>query len=103
MSDPNIARVNDICAELANTLSAKNANYGNAAGSAPYFLPWLEPDTALWVRLSDKVSRLRALNQKEPDKVGESLRDTLLDLAGYAVLLVAEIDSKTETHNNYGE
>lgn len=46
--------------------------------------------------MSDKVSRLRSLLTKEHDKVGESLRDTLMDLAGYSVLLAIELDRKEE-------
>ena len=46
--------------------------------------------------MSDKVSRLRTLLTKETDKVGESLRDTLMDLAGYSVLLAIELDRKEE-------
>lgn len=93
-------RIIDITAELCNTLIAKNANYGDSAGQAPLFAPRLDPATAILVRMSDKVSRLRSLLTKEQDKVGEPLRDTLLDLAGYCLLLVNELDKNGESGEN---
>ena len=89
-------RIREVCGELCETLTAKNANYGDSAGQAPLFAPWLNPGTAILVRMSDKVSRLRTLLTKEHDKVGESLRDTLMDLAGYSILLAIELDKKEE-------
>ncbi len=86
-------RIESVCNELCRTLQAKNANYGDSAGKAPFFLPWLEPETGLWVRLGDKVERLKSLRSKEEDKVGESIRDTLLDTAGYALLLIMSLDA----------
>lgn len=94
--------IRDLCNELCSTLQSKNSNYGDTAGKPPYFAPWLEPQTALLVRMSDKVSRLKTLLTRESDKVGESLRDTALDLAGYSILLAIELD-KTQPQNNTGE
>ena len=90
-------RIREVCKELCETLAAKNSNYGDTAGESPFFVPWLEPETAILVRMSDKVSRLRSLLTKENDKVGEPLRDTLMDLAGYSVLLAIELDRKVES------
>lgn len=87
-------RIGEICEELCETLRAKNANYGDTASQPPYFTPWLDPETGLWVRLSDKVARLKALRTREDDKVGESVRDTLLDTAGYAIRLIIELDKR---------
>ena len=44
------------------------------------------------VRMSDKMERLKSLCKKEA-LVNESVRDTLIDLACYAVMTVAEIDA----------
>ena len=95
-------RIRKVCKELCDTLTAKNSNYGDTAGQSPFFAPWLEPDIAIRVRMSDKVSRLRTLLTKETDKVGESLRDTLMDLAGYSVLLAIELDRKEEESDQNG-
>lgn len=98
MTSETCAKIRDCCAELSEILQAKNSNYGDTAGQPPYFVPWLEPKTALLVRMSDKVSRLKTLLTKESDKVGESLKDTAFDLAGYCILLCIEL-AKTEQKN----
>ena len=38
------------------------------------------------IRMTDKFSRLEQLINKEPDVVGESVSDTLNDIANYALL-----------------
>ena len=45
---------------------------------------------AVW-RMSDKMERLKSLCKKEA-KVSESVRDTLIDLANYAVMTIVELD-----------
>lgn len=81
------------CGELAETLAAKNQDYGNSAEQAPLFARGLSAETALLIRLGDKVRRLDALLAKEtltgagPAIANESIDDTLLDLAGYAILI----------------
>ena len=75
------------CEYLADVLTAKHENYGKSAFQEPALTPGMDPETAMMVRLSDKIARLRSLQGGEPDKVGESKLDTLLDMAGYAVLL----------------
>lgn len=98
----NADSIENVCDELCQTLRAKNANYGDSAAKPPFFLPWLGPESGLWVRLGDKVERLKTLKTREEDKVGESLRDTLLDTAGYAVLLVCALDS-TDKQQHTGD
>lgn len=44
------------------------------------------------IRLSDKLARVKALTRGDSQQVqDESLRDTLLDLANYAILAVMEM------------
>lgn len=44
-------------------------------------------------RLEDKLNRLETLiDNPEIDDVGESIRDTLLDTAGYAILGILKLD-----------
>ena len=85
-------RITEVCNRLRDLLIAKNANYGDSAGEPPCYAPGLSPETALWVRLSDKASRLKALRANERDRVGESVTDTLLDQAGYSILLILELE-----------
>lgn len=71
---------------LSETLTRKNAAYGDSAAKAPIFAPNISPEEAVFVRLGDKVSRLETLLRGTDDN-GESIDDTLLDLAGYAAIL----------------
>lgn len=74
---------------LAETLSAKNKDYGNSFDKTldKYGL------VALAIRLDDKLSRLTSLTKGETQHVkDESLKDTLQDIAGYAILGVRYLD-----------
>lgn len=77
-----------ICKTLENTLLRKNADYGNSSQRAPILIPRLSAQDALKVRLSDKIARFIQLEQSGAARVNESLDDTLLDMAGYCVLLL---------------
>lgn len=77
-----------ICKALENTLLRKNADYGNSSQRAPILIPRLSAQDALKVRLSDKIARFIQLEQTGAARVNESLDDTLLDIAGYCVLLL---------------
>ena len=77
-----------ICKALENTLLQKNADYGDNAQRAPLLIPRLSAQDALKVRLSDKIARFIQLEQTGAARVNESLDDTLLDMAGYCVLLL---------------
>ena len=81
-------RIETTCDEIKTTLVAKNQNYGSSAFKQPSLAPSVSVYDALMTRLSDKFSRLSALNGGEPDKVGESVLDTIKDIAGYSVLAI---------------
>lgn len=83
-----IERIREVCERLRTTLEAKNAAYGDSASRVPILAPKLDSRTALFVRMSDKISRLRSLIDGA-DENDESLDDTMLDLAGYCVLYLA--------------
>lgn len=89
-------KISEVVKRLRGMLISKNQNYGNSAFCSPILLPHLKPEAALLVRMSDKVARLASLASGEKDRVGESLSDTLYDLAGYCVLAIIamEEDSK---------
>ena len=80
------------CDLLADLLKRKNADYGDSFSEPPYLLPKLSTNASAYIRLSDKFHRLRTLlNLEEQDrKTDESLEDTLRDVAGYCVLLLAD-------------
>lgn len=71
---------------LADILSKKNADYGDAASLPPLLAPHLDAGTAILVRMSDKVNRIQHLLEAGKSEVNESLEDSVLDLAGYCLL-----------------
>ena len=75
-----------LCEELNNTYVKKNYDYGDSYGQ----LRSRYPDSIL-IRLYDKFSRLERLIGGRKAKVeDESIEDTLLDLANYALLELVE-------------
>lgn len=77
-----------ICNELSNIYKAKNHDYGDSFGETYKKLGIISAVT----RITDKVNRLQSLCIKEQKVKDESLRDTLMDLANYAIMTVIEID-----------
>ncbi len=51
-------------------------------------------DRAILVRLTDKLSRISNLLDKEPDVVDESIKDTIRDAVNYLAILSAYLESK---------
>ena len=87
-------RIGNACDRLKELLISKNQNYGNSALTPPP-LADVSAKTAILVRLGDKFKRLQQLTHGEQDKVGESLKDTIQDIAGYCILyLISGEDSE---------
>lgn len=84
-------RIKEWCDKLKETLIAKHNNYGNSALKSPQFANCSVIDS-LFVRYGDKINRLKALRSGEPDKVGESIKDTVLDIAGYSILILMAME-----------
>lgn len=89
-------QVNDLCLGLAKTLVAKNKDYGGSAQRIPLFLPNLHPKFAMLIRLNDKVNRLHALLNNYQGINLSAVKDTLLDMAGYSILLLTEIEREED-------
>ncbi len=88
--------------ELCNYLNAlyerKNHDYGDS-----FHETFLEEGLAMSrIRLSDKLSRFKKLSRSIEDcktsdtqqVTDESIRDTLIDLANYALMTIIEMDRK---------
>jgi hypothetical protein len=75
-----------ICDEIANTIIAKNHDYGDS------FRKVYEEygDISVAIRLTDKLERFKTLINKTNEVKDESKEDTLRDLAGYAILRLAQ-------------
>lgn len=78
-----------ICEELTDLYRRKNHDYGDSFHLT--FEKWGLPMAA--IRLSDKMQRFETLIRSE-NQVDESIRDTLIDLANYAIMTVIELDMK---------
>ena len=87
----------DLCERMHAMYVAKNADYGDSFQKVRSEYP-----NAICVRLSDKLNRIKALMKNDTQQVpDESIDDTLLDLANYALLeLVERKADKGETEWN---
>lgn len=82
--------------KVVSTLIRKNNDYGGSAWQRPELADHLSPGDAILVRLSDKLARLKKLLKSNRAEVAESINDTLLDAAGYFILLVAKPEDSNE-------
>ena len=81
----------NICEEMLTTFERKNHDYGDSFTQTVDKFGLI----ASGVRMHDKLERFVNLAQKDVDmKVDESMRDTLLDLANYAIMTVMYIDDE---------
>lgn len=78
----------DIINGMYDTFKAKNSDYGNSFSEL-----FAECGmTYAYGHLSEKLKRVKSLMSDEAKVKGESMRDSLLDLANYAVLTIMELD-----------
>ncbi|MBQ5588426.1 MAG: DUF1599 domain-containing protein [Selenomonadales bacterium] len=79
----------EICEELNALYARKNADYGDSFSHtyAEYGM------TVACIRLSDKLERLKRLTKAEAQVKDESIKDTLVDLANYAIMTIMEVDN----------
>lgn len=83
----------DITEEMNALYERKNHDYGNSFSETFRKLGIISAAT----RMLDKMNRIVSLVTKDQQKVyDESLRDTLIDIANYAVMTIMEIDKKKE-------
>lgn len=77
-----------VCDELTELYRKKNHDYGDSFHIT--FEKWGLPMAA--IRLGDKLQRFETLIRAESAIKDESIRDTLVDLANYAIMTVMELD-----------
>ena len=79
----------DLCDELNALYEKKNHDYGDSFGKT-----FEEEGFAMSrIRLSDKLNRFKSLSKNAGQMVqDESIRDTLIDLANYALMTIIEMD-----------
>lgn len=87
-------KITNITTDLADTLIAKNHDYGNAFhDSVKEF-----GNVVMAIRIGDKYKRLKTLLDSDA-QVNESIEDTLRDLAGYAILSLIEMNDQKVLDN----
>ena len=81
-----------ICEKLNEIYINKNHDYGDSFGETFRKLGIVSAVT----RITDKTNRLQSLCKKEQKVNDESIRDTLMDLANYAIMTIIELDEEQE-------
>lgn len=78
-----------ICEEINDLYARKNHDYGDS-----FHQTFVEEGMAMArIRLGDKFNRFKTLSRGGDQKVNdESIRDTLIDLANYAIMTVVEME-----------
>ena len=82
-------RFEEVTAEMRDLYTRKNADYGDS-----FHKTFMEEGIAMpRIRLTDKLNRFKTLTRSTDQQVAdETIRDTLLDLACYAVMTVMEME-----------
>ena len=80
----------NICNEINRLYARKNHDYGDS-----FHQTFIEEGMAMArIRLGDKFNRFKTLSRGGDQKVNdESIRDTLIDLANYAIMTVVEMEA----------
>ena len=80
-----------ICDELNALYAKKNHDYGDS-----FHLSFVEEGMAMArIRLGDKLNRFKTLSRSTKQEVNdESIRDTLIDLANYAIMTILEMENE---------
>ena len=90
MQYDNVGHHAAVCMELNALYDRKNQDYGDS-----FHKTYLEEGMAMArIRLSDKLERFKKLSRADEEArvKDESIRDTLKDLANYAIMTVMEMD-----------
>lgn len=86
-------KMKDLTNEILKIYVKKNADYGDSFSKSFEEFGLIAPV----VRMNDKMERIKQLSKGEDIKVkDESLHDTLIDIANYALMTVVEMDLEKE-------
>lgn len=89
-TNTNVKKFNEIVCKMADTYEKKNADYGDSFGQTCDEFGII----AAIVRMNDKMNRIKQLSKKNALVTDESIKDTILDLANYAVMTLMWVNSK---------
>ena len=77
------------CEQVADLLIKKNEAYGDSALNPAGIFSKLKASEALKIRLDDKLKRIQNVG------VSDETEDTLMDCAGYMILLMIALDNES--------
>lgn len=86
-ADAKVELHREICEEIHDLYETKNHDYGDSFGKGFREYGLIMPV----IRLEDKLNRLKQLVDREGLVKNESVEDTLIDLANYAIMTVLEM------------
>lgn len=87
-------RHKEICEEIHDLWTRKNHDYGDV-----FHTSFLEEGMAMpRIRLGDKLARFKTLSRDGAKQMvnDESIRDTLIDLANYAIMTILELEEQKD-------
>src|SRR5690625_501586 len=86
----NVKHHQQICHKLNDIYKRKNVDYGDSFSKQfeEYGI------TSSVIRIEDKFLRLKQLSKNKAQVKDESIEDTLLDLANYAIMTVMELEKE---------
>lgn len=89
----------ELCNRIHCTYVAKNNEYGDIFGKC---VQELGPIAGI-VRLEDEMARIKGLVKGEEDKAvrGETMQESLLALADYAIMLYMELENESDREDFY--
>lgn len=90
LSNTSAHQFKDIVKGMIETYVRKNHDYGNSFDKSLDKFGLV----ASVVRIGDKMNRIESLVQKKAMVQDESIRDTLLDMANYAIMTVIWVDNQ---------
>ena len=88
----NVQSFMDITTDMAKTYTDKNHDYGNSFEQSCNKFGII----ASVVRLGDKMNRIESLAIKKAEVKDESIKDTLLDMANYAIMTVMWLNTQSK-------
>lgn len=89
------AQFKEVVKGMISTYIRKNHDYGNSFDKSLDKFGLV----ASVVRIGDKMNRIESLVQKKTMVQDESIRDTLLDMANYAIMTVMWMDNQKKCDN----
>lgn len=88
-ADPQTQAIDGVFNNLYDLILRKNYDYGSNVFSPPVLNPTSTAESAILTRLSDKFARLQHILSRDAMVADETLEDTVSDIAGYCILLLA--------------